>query len=515
MSPADIVQKLWNYCNVLRDDGMSYGDYVEQLTYLLFLKMADERTQAPYNQSSPVPEGFGWPSLIEKDGDELFEHYRHLLDKLGKQKGLLALIFNKAQNKFQDPAKLRRLIVDLIGKENWSVMGADVKGDAYEGLLEKNAQDTKSGAGQYFTPRPLIRAMVDVIAPKPGETICDPACGTGGFFLAAHDYIVKNYPNMTKTEKKKLKDETFKGWELVQSTARLCAMNLMLHSIGTNSPTPNGQVGDIPLPLVVTDSLASDPGERFNIVLTNPPFGKKSSTTIVAENGKISRERDNIERDDFWATTSNKQLNFVQHVKTLLKQDGRAGIVVPDNVLFEGGAGETVRRKLLHECDVHTLLRLPTGLFYAQGVKANVLFFDKKPASETPWTRKLWIYDLRTNKHFTLKTNPMKGEDLDEFVKCYKGENLPASRRSAQTSRHNRKPTWSEDHPGGRWRAYDYEELINRDKASLDIFWLKDESLEESENLPDPDVLAKEIVEDLEAALEQFREIANDLNGEE
>jgi type I restriction enzyme M protein len=386
---------------------------------------------------------------------------------------------------------LRRLLVDLIGKENWSAMSADVKGDAYEGLLEKNAQDTKSGAGQYFTPRPLIRAMVDVIQPGPGEKICDPACGTGGFLLAAHDYIIANNPNMTKDEKRALKNATFSGWELVQSTARLCAMNLMLHGIGNNGGK---------LPLTVSDALAADPGDRFDIVLTNPPFGKKSSTTIIGEDGKVTREKDIVEREDFWATTSNKQLNFLQHVKTLLKQHGRCGIVVPDNVLFEGGAGETVRRKLLHDCDVHTLLRLPTGLFYAQGVKANVLFFDKKPASETPWTRKLWIYDLRTNIHFTLKTNPLKRTDLDEFVDCYN----PANRQ-------DRNPTWSEENQTGRWRAYDYDEIINRDKAGLDIFWLKDESLEDSDNLPEPGIIAAEIVEDLEAALEQFREIADDI----
>jgi type I restriction enzyme M protein len=491
MSPtAQIVQKLWNYCNVLRDDGMSYGDYVEQLTYLLFLKMADERTKPPYNQASPVPDKYSWQSLLKKDGDELFDHYRHSLEKLGNEKGLLGLIFNKSQNKFQDPAKLRRLIVDLIDKEDWSAMSADVKGDAYEGLLEKNAQDTKSGAGQYFTPRPLIQAMVEAIAPKSSETICDPA---------AHDYIVKHYPNLTKDEKRQLKQGTFKGWELVQSTARLCAMNLMLHGIGS----------DKDLPIVVSDSLAADPGDRFDIVMTNPPFGKKSSTTIVGEEGQVSKERDIVERDDFWATTSNKQLNFVQHVKTLLKQNGRAAVVVPDNVLFEGGAGETVRRKLLHECDVHTLLRLPTGLFYAQGVKANVLFFDKKPASETPWTKKLWIYDLRTNKHFTLKTDPLKREDLDEFVTCYNPSN-----RHTRPSTGSGQALWSEKNSNGRWRAYDYDELIARDKASLDIFWLKDESLEDSANLPNPDIIAQEIVDDLEAALEQFRLIANDLSGE-
>jgi type I restriction enzyme M protein len=490
VNSTDIVQKLWNYCNVLRDDGMSYGDYVEQLTYLLFLKMADERARPPYNQPNVVPPKYCWESLLKKDGDELFDHYRHLLEALGNEKGLLGLIFNKSQNKFQDPAKLRRLIVDLIDKENWSMMSADVKGDAYEGLLEKNAQDTKSGAGQYFTPRPLIRAMVDVMAPKPGDTICDPACGTGGFLLLAHDYIVKHYPNLTKTEKRKLKEGTFKCWELVQSTVRLCAMNLMLHGIG----------GQEDLPIVPGDSLASDPGDRFELVMTNPPFGKKSSTAIVADDGKVVKEKEIIERDDFWATTTNKQLNFLQHVKTLLKPNGRAAIVLPDNVLFEGGAGETVRRKLLHECEVHTLLRLPTGLFYAQGVKANVLFFDRKPASENPWTKKLWIYDLRTNKHFTLKTNPLKREDLDEFVGCYNPSN-----------RYHRQPTWSNKNPDGRWRAYDYDDLITRDKISLDIFWLRDESLEDSDNLPDPNIIALEIVEDLEAALAQFKEITDDL----
>jgi len=490
MTSATIVSKLWNYCNVLRDDGMSYGDYVEQLTYLLFLKMADERTKPPYNQKSNIPPDYAWPTLVKMDGDELFDHYRHTLENLGNKKGLLGLIFNKAQNKFQDPAKLRRLLVDLIGSESWSVMSADVKGDAYEGLLEKNAQDTKSGAGQYFTPRPLIQAIVDVIAPEPGEMICDPACGTGGFLLAAHDRLVASHPHMTRDELKKLKEETFKGWELVQSTARLCAMNLMLHGIGSD---------DSNLPLTVSDSLAADPGDRFDIILTNPPFGKKSSTTIVAENGKVAKEKEIVERDDFWATTSNKQLNFIQHVKTLLKQHGRAAVVVPDNVLFEGGAGETIRCKLLHECEVHTLLRLPTGLFYAQGVKANVIFFDRKPASARPWTKKLWIYDLRTNLHFTLKNNPLKRSDLEEFVRLYN----PANRQQRSTS-------WTEENQTGRWRVYDYEDLIARDKASLDIFWLKDESLEDSDNLPEPGLLAAEIVEDLEAALGQFRKIAED-----
>jgi len=488
-----LVLKLWNYCNVLRDDGMSYGDYVEQLTYLLFLKMADERSAPPYSQASIVPDAYGWPTLLTKDGDALFDHYRHALERLGQERGTLGLIFGKAQNKFQDPAKLRRVIVDLIDAETWTILGIDVKGDAYEGLLEKNAQDTKSGAGQYFTPRALIQAMVDCIAPRPGESVCDPACGTGGFLFTAHNYITGHNKNLTREQLRHLKEKAFTGYELVQATARVCAMNMMLHGIGSEKSVP----------VVVGDALGSDPGIRYDVVLANPPFGKKSSTVIVGGDGRSSTEKDTIERDDFWATTSNKQLNFVQHIKTLLKTHGRAAVVLPDNVLFEGGAGETIRKKLMHECDVHTLLRLPTGLFYAQGVKANVLFFEEKSASESAWTKTLWIYDLRTNKHFTLKTSPLRRDDLDEFVSLYNVAN-----------RQQRAPTWSADNPDGRWRVYSYDELMARDKASLDIFWLKDDSLSDGDNLPPPDVIAQEIVEDLQAALEQFKLIAGDLGSE-
>ncbi len=404
-APA-IVSRLWNYCNVLRDDGVSYGDYVEQLTYLLFLKMADEQTKPPFKKPSTIPKRLDWPSLLEKDGDALEVHYRHILESLSKEKGMLGVIFRKSQNKIQDPAKLKRLI-DLINGETWVGLDIDVKGEIYEGLLQKNAEDVKGGAGQYFTPRALIQALVEVMKPEPGTTICDPACGTGGFFLAAHDYLSKHY-SLDREQKKSLRFDTFKGIDIVDDVVRLCAMNLYLHGVGGDeSPVKKG------------DSLIADPGERFEMVLTNPPFGKKSSITIVNDEGKADKESLIYERDDFWAATSNKQLNFLQHVKTLLKINGKAAVVVPDNVLFEGGAGETIRKKLLHECDVHTLLRLPTGIFYAQGVKANVLFFDRKPASEKPWTEKLWIYDLRTNKHFTLKTNPMRLEDLQDFIKCY------------------------------------------------------------------------------------------------
>lgn len=479
-----LVAKLWNYCSVLRDDGLSYGDYVEQLTYLLFLKMADEQHRLGLPRI--VPEGLDWPSLVALDGPELEAQYIEILNSLGTTPDLLGVVFRKAQNRIQDPAKLKRLIEDLIDRETWMTLDADVKGDAYEGLLEKNAADTKSGAGQYFTPRALISAMVEVMDPTPDEAICDPACGTGGFFLGAYEHILRHHPHLDPDQRRHLRSGAFTGWEIVDNTARLCAMNLLLH--GIESPESDS-------PVHVDDALRADPGTRFDLVLTNPPFGKKSSVTIVTDEGKAERQNLTVLRDDFWASTSNKQLNFVQHVKTLLKVGGRAAVVVPDNVLFEGGAGETVRRKLLHECDVHTLLRLPTGIFYAQGVKANVLFFDRKPGSDTPWTRELWVYDLRTNSHFTLKTNTLAKHHLDDFVSSYKAE-----------GRHRRVET-------ERFKRFTYDELMARDKVSLDVFWLRDESLENTDNLPAPAVIAAEIVEDLEAALAEFSALADALGG--
>jgi type I restriction enzyme M protein len=486
-----IVQKLWNYCNILRDDGMSYGDYVEQLTYLLFLKMAFERTQAPYNLPSRIPDGLGWDTLIELDGDELETKYRHILEELSKKQGMLGIIFRKAINKIQNPAHLRRLIVDLIDKEQWTILDADVKGDAYEGLLEKNAEDTKSGAGQYFTPRPLIQAIVDVMRPQPAQTICDPAAGTGGFLLAAHDYVMRHNEQLNRTQRKFLRFDTLYGWEIVDNTARLCLMNLFLHGVGSDEE-------GFRLPIRVEDSLRSKPSEHFDMVLTNPPFGRKSSLTISKKsgnghNGNGEREANIVERDDFWASTSNKQLNFVQHVHSLLKVHGHAAVIVPDNVLFEGGAGETIRRKLLDACDVHTLLRLPTGIFYAQGVKANVLFFDKKPASANAWTERLWVYDLRTNQNFTLRNNPLTRTHLNDFVACYHPEN-----------RHQREES-------ERFRSYSYDELLKRDKVSLDLFWLRDESLEGADSLASPSALIASIIEDLRTALDQFTAIAEDL----
>jgi type I restriction enzyme M protein len=488
-----IVQKLWSYCNVLRDDGLSYQDYLEQLTFLLFLKMADERARLT-GEEQPIPKGYRWDDLAaaRMEGVALEQHYRDTLAKLGAQGGMLGLIFEKAQNRIQDPAKLRQLIVELIGKENWSAMSADVKGDAYEGLLEKNAQDVKGGAGQYFTPRALIEAIVDCIQPQPGEVVVDPACGTGGFLLAAHEYL-KSHHDLDRGQKKHLRFEALRGVEIVPGVARLCAMNLYLHGIG---PEHEGQAP----PIKTDDALRDEPSVHADVVITNPPFGKKSSITVVNEEGDTDRQTLTYNRPDFWTTTSNKQLNFVQHVKSLLKVHGRAAVVVPDNVLFEGGAGEKVRRELVKECDVHTLLRLPTGIFYAQGVKANVLFFDRKPGAKDPWTKAVWVYDLRTNKHFTLKTRRLARADLDDFVACYK-----------PGDRHRRSATWSEKSPEGCWRAYSYADVVARDKVSLDLFWLRDESLEDSANLPAPHLLAQEIADDLRSALEQIEDVLADL----
>ncbi|MBP2641200.1 MAG: Site-specific DNA-methyltransferase (adenine-specific) [Firmicutes bacterium] len=481
-----VVSKIWSFCNTLRDDGVGYGDYLEQLTYLLFLKMADEYAKPPYNRVMMIPTEYRWESLVEKKGAELESHYSNLLRELGKQAGTLGQIFTKSQNKIQDPAKLYKLI-DMIDKEQWSTMGADIKGQIYEGLLEKNAEDVKSGAGQYFTPRALIKVIVKCMQPEPMKTISDPACGTGGFLLAAYDSIIQNH-SLDKEQKHFLKFKTFFGNEIVANTRRLALMNMFLHNIG-----------DIDSENFISpaDSLVADTGLRVDYVLTNPPFGKKSSMTFTNEEGEQESDSLTYNRQDFWATSSNKQLNFVQHIRTLLKSDGKAAVVVPDNVLFEGGAGETVRKKLLETTDFHTILRLPTGIFYKQGVKANVIFFDNKPANKEAWTKEVWIYDFRTNIHFTLKKNPLELTDLDDFVACYN-----------TASRHKREETWHpETNQEGRWRKFSYEDIINRDKTSLDITWIKDKNLADLDNLPDPDVLAMDIVENIEAALENFREI--------
>lgn len=506
MTESSIISKVWNFANVLRDDGVGYGDYLEQITYLLFLKMADELNKPPYKKGLVFPrlkdiegteqqdaEVCDWQTLSSKRGAELEAFYTQMLRTLATESGMLGQIFTKSQNKIQDPAKLLK-IIDMIDKEEWTMMGADLKGKIYEGLLEKNAEDTKSGAGQYFTPRSLIRAMVECVRPEPKKTIIDPACGTGGFFLAAYDHIVANN-KLDKEQKDFLKNKTFHGNEIVANTRRMCLMNMFLHNIGEID-------GESFISSV--DALISDEGIRYDYVLANPPFGKKSSMSSTNEAGEQEKQDLSYNRQDFWASTSNKQLNFLQHIKSLLKIHGEAAVVLPDNVLFEGGAGETVRKELLKTTELHTVLRLPTGIFYAQGVKANVLFFDNKPASKEAWTKDVWFYDYRTNIHHTLKKKPMQLEDLKEFIELYNPKN-----------RNKRKETWCEDNEEGRWRKYNYEEIIARDKTNLDIFWLRDKSLTDLDNLPDPDILAGEIIENLEAGLESFREIMETLSERE
>ncbi|MEV5609227.1 class I SAM-dependent DNA methyltransferase [Streptomyces sp. NPDC052225] len=491
-----LVAKLWNYCNVLRDNGLSTIEYVEQLSYLLFLKMVDEIINDPFAESDLaeiVPEGYDWQSLVSKKGVALEAHYREILGKLAENPGTtLGTIFAKAQNRITEPALLEKLVIDLIGKQDWTLAGTDLKGDAYEGLLAKGAEDTKTGAGQYFTPRALIDAMVECTRPTPDDTITDPACGTGGFLIAAQTYIREHHTkNLTREQRLSLGKDNIFGTELVTGTARLAAMNLLLHGIGTSDGPSLIEGGK--------DALAKKPKRHATLVLANPPFGKKSAITVIGTDGKAEKEDISYDRDDFRATTTNKQLNFVQHIMSLTAIDGRAAVVLPDNVLFEGGAGEKIRRRLLHEFDLHTILRLPTGIFYAGGVKANVLFFDKKTprADGKPHTTKTWVYDFRTGKHFTLKTKALRRADLDEFVEAY----APDKPRSERVETE-------------RFKPFTYDELIARDKVNLDITWMKDPALDDADSLLPPEVIAQEIVEDLQAALSEFAAIAEALGGE-
>ncbi len=469
-----IVQRVWSYANVMRDDGLSFLDYTEQITYLLFLKIAWERA-SPSEQASKQPQ-FCWGKLSSASDDaKLARNYHAALRNLSNSTGLLGLIFTKPISKIEDAAKLRRL-VRLVDEQEWSTLDLDVKGEIYEGLLARNAEDVRGGAGQYFTPRPVIRAIVEVMRPEPNMRISDPACGTGGFLLAAHEHLMERYPTMDRKTRKFVDEEAIHGNDIVASVARLCGMNLYLHGMG----------GGKKLLVEVSDSLARKPSP-VEMVLTNPPFGKKSSFTVIHDDGKRDTEKQYYERKDFWATTSNKQLNFVQNVYTMLVEGGRAAVVVPDNVLFEGGAGEEVRRALLKHCDVHTLLRLPTGIWYSAGVNANVLFFDKKPAAEMPATKHLWVYDLRTNQNFTLRQNPITHENLREFVEQYRAEDRERARLETE-----------------RFRRISYAEVMERDKANLDIFWLKDSSLTNMDQLTKPEELAAAIVKDLEEAMQAF-----------
>lgn len=482
MNESNLITKVWNYATILKDAGVAYTDYVAQITYLLFLKM-DQEYCDNLNQLSLIPSKYQWANLIKLDGTELEENYSKALTELSKQSGIIGAIYTKAQNKITEPAKLKRLF-SLIDGETWIGLDIDVKGAIYEGLLQKNANEAKGGAGQYFTPRPLINAIVEVMKPTPDMTIFDPACGTGGFLLSAYDYMKKQVND--KKQIKALKEDKIFGNDIAPLVVSLCAMNLYLHGIGGSE-----------CPIKCGDSLMNAGNIRYDMVLTNPPFGKKSATKIMGEDGTIVSEKENYQREDFIATTSNKQINFLQHIMTVLKTSGRAAVVIPDNVLFEGGAGEKVRQRLLKQFNLHTILRLPTGIFYAQGVKANVLFFDKFPPLEDGHrTNDVWIYDFRTNINFSLVTNTLNDEHLKDFINCYSADNIS-----------KRTETWSEENQDGRWRKFSYDEIIKRDKTNLDITWIKDESLADLDNLPEPDVLAQEIVTNLEEALEIFKTI--------
>ena len=394
-----LTKKVWNLATTLAGQGIGFTDYITQLTYLLFLKMDAENVEM-FGEESAIPIGYQWADLISLDGLDLVRQYEETLKQLSEQENLIGTIYTKAQNKIDKPVYLKKVIT-MIDEEQWLIMDGDVKGAIYESILEKNGQDKKSGAGQYFTPRPLIQAMVDCIAPQIGETVCDPACGTGGFLLTAYDYMK------------------------VQS-----ASNLYLHGVGTDRS-----------PIVCEDSLEKEPSTLVDVILANPPFGTRPAGSV------------DINRQDFYVETKNNQLNFLQHMMLMLKTGGRAAVVLPDNVLFEGSAGETIRKKLLTDFNLHTILRLPTGIFYAQGVKANVLFFTKGQP-----TKEVWFYDYRTGVKHTLATNKLERHHLDDFVSCY----------------NNRVETFdAENNPQGRWRKYPVADLLARDKTSLDITWIK------------------------------------------
>ena len=426
-----LTKKVWNLATTLAGQGIGFTDYITQLTYLLFLKMDDENVQT-FGEDSAIPEGYRWADLIDLDGLDLVKQYEETLEELSGQDNLIGTIYTKAQNKIDKPVYLKKVIT-LINEESWLVMDGDVKGAIYESILEKNGQDKKSGAGQYFTPRSLIQAMVDVACPQIGETVCDPACGTGGFLLAAYDYMKPQSSDKAKQDF--LRNNALHGYDNTALVVTLASMNLYLHGIGTDRS-----------PIICQDSLEKAPSTLVDVILANPPFGTRPAGSVE------------IDRQDFYVETKNNQLNFLQHMMVMLKNGGRAAVVLPDNVLFEGGAGETIRKELLKNFNLHTILRLPTGIFYAQGVKANVLFFTKG----TP-TKDIWFFDYRTGVKHTLATNPMLRHHLDEFVECYKADNI-----NARTETYN-----AETNPNGRWRKYDVDEVMKRDKTSLDISWIK------------------------------------------
>ena len=461
-----IIKKVWTLATTLSGQGVGFTDYITQLTYLLFLKMDKENREL--GEESAIPEGYQWEELTALDGTDLLMQYEETLDFLSRQDNLIGTIFTKAQNKIDKPVYLKKVIT-MIDEEDWLLEG-DVKGAIYESILERNGQDKKSGAGQYFTPRPLIKAMVDCARPKITETVCDPACGTGGFLLAAFDYM-KNQ-SQDKEKREFLRNEALSGTDNTALVVTLASMNLYLHGIGTDRS-----------PIICADSLEKQPEKLFDVILANPPFGTRPAGSV------------DIQRDDFITETKNNQLNFLQHIMMSLRNGGRAAVVLPDNVLFEG-SGEAIRRKLLTDFNLHTILRLPTGIFYAQGVKANVLFFTKGEP-----TRDVWFYDYRTGVKHTLANNKLERRHLDDFVACYNPDNI-----SSRTETYN-----VETEPNGRWRKYPAEELLKRDKTSLDITWMKIEDTDDrtlAELMADIETKSNNIA----SAVAQLKELFSELN---
>lgn len=461
-----IIKKVWTLATTLSGQGVGFTDYITQLTYLLFLKMDKENREL--GEESAIPEGYQWEELTALDGTDLLMQYEETLDFLSRQDNLIGTIFTKAQNKIDKPVYLKKVIT-MIDEEDWLLEG-DVKGAIYESILERNGQDKKSGAGQYFTPRPLIKAMVDCARPKITETVCDPACGTGGFLLAAFDYM-KNQ-SQDKEKREFLRNEALSGTDNTALVVTLASMNLYLHGIGTDRS-----------PIICADSLEKQPEKLFDVILANPPFGTRPAGSV------------DIQRDDFITETKNNQLNFLQHIMMSLRKGGRAAVVLPDNVLFEG-SGEAIRRKLLTDFNLHTILRLPTGIFYAQGVKANVLFFTKGEP-----TRDVWFYDYRTGVKHTLANNKLERRHLNDFVSCYNPDNI-----SARTETYN-----AETEPNGRWRKYPAEDLLKRDKTSLDITWMKIEDTDDrtlAELMADIETKSNNIA----SAVAQLKELFSELN---
>ena len=439
MTTQEIVSKLWNLCNVLRDDGITYHQYVTELTYILFLKMAKET-----GAESQIPEAYRWDNLTSKSGIELKKFYKELLAHLGENcTGRVREIYQGASTNIDEPKNLEKIITTIDGLD-WFSAREEGLGNLYEGLLEKNANEKKSGAGQYFTPRVLIDVMTKLVKPQPGERCNDPACGTFGFMISASQYVrsqTDDFFDLDADMAKFEREEAFTGCELVHDTHRLALMNAMLHDI-------DGKI-------ILGDTLSSVgmSMKDYDVVLTNPPFGTKKGGERAT-------------RDDFTFPTSNKQLNFLQHIYRSLKTNGkaRAAVVLPDNVLFADGDGERIRLDLMDKCNLHTILRLPTGIFYAQGVKTNVLFFTRGKTDKHN-TKEVWIYDLRNDMPSFGKTNPLKSEHFDDFVECYADGDLS-----------KRKETYSEENSNGRWRKFTIEDILARDKTSLDITWMKADS---------------------------------------